>query len=100
MLELQCKAVGLPAPTPEHKFHPTRRWRIDFAWPEVKLAAEIEGGVFSGGRHVRGTGFLKDVEKYNELSIMGWSLLRFTPGQVKNGEAVLTIERWFSERRG
>lgn len=95
---IQCKAVGLPAPTPEYKFHPTRRWRIDYSWPEIKLAVEIEGGVWMAGRHTRGAGYIKDLEKYNELSIFGWHLLRFTPAQVRNGEAISTIERYFHER--
>lgn len=28
----------------EHRFHPTRRWRFDFAWPDEKVALEVEGG--------------------------------------------------------
>ena len=69
------------------------------AWPDHKLAVEIEGGAWIGGRHVRGSGFMNDMEKYNELTLMGWSLLRFTPRQVKNGEAVGTLLRWFAGRR-
>lgn len=100
MLTMQCKAVGLPAPTPEFKFHETRKWRVDYAWPEIKLAVEIEGGVFMAGRHSRGAGFRNDLEKYNTLTIMGWSLLRFLPEQIKQGIAISTIERYFNERRG
>jgi len=86
-------------PAREYRFHPSRRWRVDYAWPEHRLAVEIEGGAWIGGRHVRGSGFMNDMEKYNELTLMGWSLLRFTPRQVKNGEAVATLLRWFAERR-
>jgi hypothetical protein len=63
----------------EHKFSKTRRWRIDVAvWgPSRKIAIELEGGVYTKGRHTNPTGFLKDMEKYNELSKHGFYLLRY-----------------------
>jgi hypothetical protein len=67
----------------EYIFHPTRNWRLDFAWPVQKVAVEIEGGVFSGGRHTRGTGFTEDCEKYNAATLHGWRLLRFTPQMLE-----------------
>jgi len=99
LLEIHCKAMNLPIPVPEYRFHPTRRWRIDWAWPDWKLAVEIEGGLYSKGRHVSIKGFKRDIEKYNELALMGWRVLRFLPEQVKRGEAILVIERYFLQRR-
>lgn len=78
---------------PEHKFHPIRRWRFDWAWPHLKLAVEIEGGVWIGGRHTSGSGFEKDMEKYNEAVLLGWRILRFTPKQMQSGEAHAMIDR-------
>lgn len=75
----------------EHRFHPKRRWRFDFAFPDRKLAVEIEGGIYSKGRHTRPIGYIKDMEKYNAASVLGWTLLRFTPQQVKSGMAILQI---------
>jgi len=72
-------ACGLPAPVAEHRFHPTRRWRFDLAWPEQMVALEIEGGVWTGGRHTRGAGYLKDIEKYSVASAMGWCVIRTCP---------------------
>jgi hypothetical protein len=83
-------------PVYEHRFHPVRKWRIDVAFPAHRLAIEIDGGCYVQGRHTRGMGFIKDMEKHNMLTMMGWSLLRFTPQQVKNGEAIKTIHRWFN----
>ena len=62
----------------EYRFHPVRRWRIDVAIPSLSIAIELEGGIWTNGRHTRGKGFLGDVEKYNNLSIFKWRLLRYT----------------------
>lgn len=73
---------NLPIPQREYKFLDDRRYRIDFCYPYVKLAIEIEGGVWSNGRHTRGAGFIGDMEKYNLLVENGWWLLRYMPGKV------------------
>lgn len=84
---------GLPEPERELMFHPTRKWRIDFSWPAVMLAVEIEGGAFSGPGHRSVGVFLKNIEKYNALTLLGWRLLRFHGDQVKSGEAVAIIKQ-------
>lgn len=73
---------GLPRPEREWKFEVKRRWRFDYAWPQQMIALEVEGGVWTGGRHTRGAGFLKDVEKYNRAAVLGWRLLRVTPDKL------------------
>ena len=72
---------------------PTRRYRADFAWPEPKLLVEVEGGVYSGGRHVRGKGFTEDLHRSNLAQLEGYMILRFTGEQVKSGLALDLIER-------
>lgn len=67
---------------PEYKFHPTRKWRFDFAHLETKVAIELEGGVYSFGRHNRAQGFLDDMEKYNAALERGWRVFRYGTGQV------------------
>ncbi len=89
----QCKAIGLPLPETELKFHPTRKWRFDYAWPDRKIACEVEGAVWVQGRHTRGSGFVKDLEKYNTAAEMGWRVVRVTTQDVKNGRALQWIER-------
>jgi len=76
------KRAKLPAPTSEYRFHPTRKWRMDYAWPEQRVALEVDGGIWHGGRHTRGAGWLKDTEKLNAAASMGWRLLRCTPAQL------------------
>lgn len=68
---------------PEVKFHPTRRWRFDFAHIQTKTAIEIEGGAFTNGRHTRGVGYIGDMEKYNAAVELGWVVLRYTPQSIK-----------------
>ena len=89
----QISFAGLPDAVPEFKFHDERRWRADFAWPERKIIAEIEGGTRSGGRHVRGDGFELDCEKYNAAALLGWLVFRFTGDMVRSGAALETIEQ-------
>lgn len=63
----------------EWQFHPERRWRFDYALPELKIAIEIDGGLFTGGRHSGGIGQLKDLEKMNEAASRGWLVFHYTP---------------------
>lgn len=80
-LELAAALRGVPVDDweEEYRFHPTRKWRFDFAWPRERVAVEVEGGVFSRGRHVRPSGFIADCEKYNAAAHDGWLVLRLVP---------------------
>jgi hypothetical protein len=88
LLELR----GLPAPETEHRFHDTRRWRFDYAWPFARVALEVEGGVWTGGRHNRAAGFLKDIEKYNNAALLGWMVVRCTPKDLATQKTVELLE--------
>ena len=74
--------MGLPKPVAELQFEPLRRWRFDYAWPEAKIALEVEGGVWSGGRHTTGKGFVGDMAKYNRAACLGWRVLRVQPREL------------------
>ena len=84
--------MGLPIPQPEYRFHPVRRWRFDFAFPEHKIALEVEGGIWGGGRHITPDGFYKDMEKYNTAACMGWRVLRVTPQGVATLASVQLVK--------
>jgi len=92
-LDRQCQAAHLPIPIREHRFAPPRRFRFDFAWPEYQLAAEVDGAVWTGGRHARGAGIESDCEKFNLAIVNGWKVCRFTVGMVADGRALNTLER-------
>lgn len=82
LLDLLCKIIKI-IPTQEYRFHPIRKWRFDAAYPEQKVAFEVEGGTWAGGRHVNPIGFEKDCEKYNTATKMGWRVYRLTPKMIK-----------------
>lgn len=74
----------------EYRFHPTRRWRFDFAWPIQKIAIEVEGITWGDkkGRHQTAQGYEGDLEKYNEATRLGWRVYRFSGRQVTMGKAI------------
>lgn len=80
MIPLICRAESLPKPVAEFRFHPTRKWRFDWCWPDQKFALELEGGVYANGRHTRGKGYENDCRKYNSALLLGWKVLRVTTG--------------------
>ena len=82
--EYYARIAKLPTWECEHRFHPTRKWRFDVCWPDVLVFVELEGGVYSGGRHVRGSGYTKDCEKYNAAVMLSWTGLRFTTEMLKS----------------
>lgn len=67
---------------------PERKWRFDLAWPERRLAVEVDGGIWTGGRHTSGKGYTNDCEKVNTATVEGWRVLRVVPAQIKSGQAV------------
>jgi hypothetical protein len=75
----------------EYRFHPTRLWRFDYAIPEHKIALEVEGGVWTGGRHTSPKGFLGDIEKYNAATLLGWRLFRTTPDKLVSAATVALL---------
>lgn len=99
LLDALMAAEQLPPAEPEYRALPPRRWRIDRAWPDQLVACEVEGAVWTQGRHTRGSGFIGDIEKYNELAIAGWLLVRVTYAMIGDGSAVTVIRRALLARR-
>lgn len=83
---------------PEFRFHPVRKWRFDYAIPELKLAIEVEGGIWTQGRHTRGKGFLGDMEKYNQAAADGWTLYRTTPKDLMTAQTFDAIHRQIEKK--
>ena len=113
----QLRIANLPIPTTEYRFAAPRRWRFDFAWPDLKLAVEVEGGTFGrtvqchnchqpvkrrtktgwttvrlGGRHNSGKGFENDCGKYNRAALLGWTVLRYTGSMIRSRVAIGEVQ--------
>jgi len=86
VMEQHLKELKLPFLT-EFMFHPTRKWRFDYMLKDGKTAIEIEGGIWSEGRHNRGQGYQEDLDKYNEAAKMGFRVYRFSTEDVLTGKA-------------
>lgn len=97
--------MGLNRPVTEHQFaamvkftgkdgrERTRKWAFDFAWLEQKVALEVEGGIWTGGRHTRGAGFSKDIEKYNTAVTLGWRVVKCVPGKLCTEETIELLRK-------
>lgn len=80
--ELLWRTLNGPKLETEFRFHPTRRWRADYAHIESRTLIELEGGVWVGGRHNRAAGFVADAEKYFEAALAGWRVVRLVNSQL------------------
>lgn len=102
MFAQQFAALRLAAPLPQFKFAKAlgREWTADFAWPDLKLLLEVDGGVWrrGGGAHSHPSNILRDMEKQNDATLLGWRVLRFSTDEVKSGHAVRFVERVMDSR--
>lgn len=89
-----CQSLGAPTPQMQFRFHPERKWKTDFYFEAngVKLALEVEGGIFTGGRHTRPAGFVGDLEKYNALTLQGIFLIRVSPKDLLKVDTVNKVK--------
>lgn len=90
-LALSMAAAGIPTPEREYRFHPTRKWRLDFAWPALLWAVEVEGGIYRGGGHTHVKDLKRDIEKHRALTLLGWRCLRFHGDEIRSGLATEVI---------
>jgi len=91
-------SYGVPEPVFEFQFEPTRRWKFDMSWivrdfgnPDIitaKVFLEVQGSIFTGGRHTRGPALLHEYEKLNRASVLGWRGLFVTPQQLLTKQTV------------
>lgn len=81
-------AIHGPPLVAEHRFNRQRRWRFDRAHLGAKVAIELEGGIWTQGRHTRGAGYKADCEKYNAAQAAGWTVFRLTEIRTSDLEGI------------
>lgn len=90
----QLQALGIAGQFErEYRFHPQRLYRFDLYHGGARLGVELHGGIFTGGRHVRGVGFAADRQRMNSAVELGYRVLEYTPGDLADGSACAQIER-------
>jgi very-short-patch-repair endonuclease len=92
-----CLAYGLPVAQFQHHLVVDGHDRfIDFAYPTIHLAIEVDG--FE--HHATLQGFIGDRIRGNELALHGWTVLHFTWQQVihQPGYVAEIIERALAQR--
>jgi len=91
-----CRAHGWLEPLAEQRLIPGRRFSCDLVWPDARLVVEVQGGVWlRRGGHTGGQAQIDDMEKFNELALLGFKVLQVTPQQVTDGELVRLLTRAF-----
>lgn len=87
-------AGGVPLQR-EVRFHPTRRWRFDFADPERKIAYEVQGGLYQAqSGHRSHDGVKRDAEKLNSAQMLGWRVFQITSYTMKDAEYMEELAQW------
>lgn len=104
LFEKHLKELGLWF-RPEVKFHPHRKWRVDYmvslgdSEEAPYYAIEIDGGIYTQGRHTRGTGRQMDMDKLNHATVLGYRVLTFSTQDVLRGRAKDFLKLHLIERK-
>lgn len=99
VLARHLAARGIAAPRREWAFaEPAAGWLFDLAWPEARVAVEIDGGFFAkgGSRHGMGEGAREDLAKRNAALLLGWRVVHVLPenvGTSATAELILLAHR-------
>ena len=75
----------------EFIFSKERKFRFDWAVPQILVAIEYEGIFSEKSGHTTLSGYKKDVEKYNLATKLGWKILRYTADNYLDFENDLKI---------
>jgi very-short-patch-repair endonuclease len=100
----------IPIPKREYKIYPQALrpgrtkivpYRLDFAFPDYLVCVEIQGGIWTKGRHTRAVGYMEDRNRTNYLAgELGWIVLEYAPGNIDFHQIKRVLMRIKNERSG
>ena len=82
----QIRAANLPEPERNWYHIPDRMFTLDFAWPDRKIAVEIQGHA-----HRIRSKFAADIEKRALALLSGWVVMELSGAEVRSGRGI----EWF-----
>jgi hypothetical protein len=87
-LRLLMLRGGLPAPVPQFSVRVDGRFvaRVDFAWPDRKVAVE-----YDGLWHAEEGQFARDRQRLNRLHAAGWRVVFVTATDMHDPERLLAL---------
>lgn len=62
----------------------SKPYRLDFAHPLSCTGIEIQGAVYTRGRHVTGSGYERDCRKYNLAFAAHWTIFLLSASMAKD----------------
>jgi hypothetical protein len=89
--------AGLPTPVPQYPIvgmDGRVRYRLDFAWPDLRVALEYDGYAAHEGRECH------DLEREQDLVRRGWVVVRATAADLKEPTRLIAELRQAFLRRG
>lgn len=95
-LRVHMALAGLPTPIPQYEIHMAGEFvaRVDFAWPDVKVAVE-----YDGAWHADAGQLVRDRERLNRLQAAGWYVHHVTFRDMHNVERTIAEIRRVLARR-
>jgi len=73
---------GGPELIKESKVCQERKWHNDYLHEATRTVIELDGGIYTNGRHVRPKGFIEDCVKLNTATMLGYRLIRIPTGMA------------------
>ena len=102
----QIVDAGFPLPVcaftgdgKQYRFYPGRLWRMDFAWPDLKIGIECQGGLWAGKGHGGGTAYRNDRIKSAYAQFGGWIYLEASTDMIRDGMAIDLLKVAFTVRK-
>lgn len=93
MLLTRLEHAGLPLGQTQYPVVVGRQFKFDRAWPNQRVAVEVQGGLWVAGAHSRGSGVERDCIKLSIAAAVGWRVLPISKAMIESGEAIALIRQ-------